>query len=209
MTTNGSTAGRERIRVWVIDQHPIFRRGLVASLNVDEVTVVGETASLGDGVAADVDVVIFAATTATLGELAVLPPTARSVAIVNAGQQAMLNEIIERGADAILGRDEVTPGVLVSAVRAVDAGATILPSGMLTELLDSAASGRRHKTGALTDREVAVLRLLADGDDTREIAGTLSYSERTVKNVVHDVLMKMNCRNRVHAVALATRQGVI
>ena len=209
MTTNGSTAGRERIRVWVIDQHPIFRRGLVASLNVDDVTVVGETASLDNGVAADVDVVIFAATTATLGELAVLPPTARSVAIVNAGQQAMLNEIIERGADAILGRDEVTPGVLVSAVRAVDAGATILPSGMLTELLDSAASGRRHKTGALTDREVAVLRLLADGDDTREIAGTLSYSERTVKNVVHDVLMKMNCRNRVHAVALATRQGVI
>jgi DNA-binding CsgD family transcriptional regulator len=44
---------------------------------------------------------------------------------------------------------------------------------------------------------------------TREIAGALAYSERTVKNVVHDLMMKLNCRNRAHAVALATRQGVI
>ena len=58
-------------------------------------------------------------------------------------------------------------------------------------------------------RERDVLRLLADGHDTREIATDLCYSERTVKNVVHDVLMKLNCRTRAHAVALATREGVI
>ena len=54
-----------------------------------------------------------------------------------------------------------------------------------------------------------MLALLAEGSDTKEIAGRLSYSERTVKNIVHDLLVKMNCRTRAHAVALATRQGVI
>jgi DNA-binding NarL/FixJ family response regulator len=61
----------------------------------------------------------------------------------------------------------------------------------------------------LSDRELAVLRLLAEGSDTVEIGETLGYSERTVKNIVHDVLMKTNCRNRTHAVALATREGLI
>jgi DNA-binding NarL/FixJ family response regulator len=61
----------------------------------------------------------------------------------------------------------------------------------------------------LAGREVSVLRLLAEGESTREIAENLSYSERTVKNIVHDLLMKLDCRTRAHAVALATRQGVI
>jgi DNA-binding NarL/FixJ family response regulator len=61
----------------------------------------------------------------------------------------------------------------------------------------------------LTARELAVLQMLADGMATREIAEELSYSERTVKNVVHDLLEKLNCRTRAHAVALAIRHGVI
>lgn len=61
----------------------------------------------------------------------------------------------------------------------------------------------------LTDREFDVLRLLADGSTTREIAEDLSYSERTIKNIVHSVLQKLNCRTRAHAVALAARHGVV
>jgi DNA-binding NarL/FixJ family response regulator len=53
------------------------------------------------------------------------------------------------------------------------------------------------------------LRLLAEGSDTRGVAEDLCISERTVKNVVHDVLTKLNCRTRAQAVALATREGVI
>ena len=51
--------------------------------------------------------------------------------------------------------------------------------------------------------------MLADGESTRGIAQRLNYSERTVKNIVHDLLAKMGCRTRAHAVALAARQGVI
>ena len=76
--------------------------------------------------------------------------------------------------------------------------------------MESLARGTtRGAPGPLAPRELGVLRLLAEGDDTRDIAGKLSYSERTVKNIVHDLLVKLNCRSRAHAVALATRQGVI
>jgi DNA-binding NarL/FixJ family response regulator len=61
----------------------------------------------------------------------------------------------------------------------------------------------------LTSREVTVLRMLAEGEATRGIAQQLNYSERTVKNIVRNVLEKLGCRTRAHAVALATRNGVI
>lgn len=107
---------------------------------------------------------------------------------------------------AVLVLRALSPSRLLSCVRAVTDGDAISPEllcGMLPEPGGDAA-GRQ-----LTEREFAVLRLLADGDSTRDIAGRLSYSERTVKNIVHDVLVKLNCRTRAHAVALATRRGVI
>jgi DNA-binding NarL/FixJ family response regulator len=61
----------------------------------------------------------------------------------------------------------------------------------------------------LTDREIKVLKLLADGQDTAEVGRRLFYSERTVKNIVHDVTSRLNLRNRTQAVAYALRQGLI
>lgn len=81
---------------------------------------------------------------------------------------------------------------------------------LAAQLLGPERAGRPDgSTHALTDREFDVLRMLADGESTRGIAERLNYSERTVKNIVHDLLAKMGCRTRAHAVALATRQGVI
>jgi DNA-binding NarL/FixJ family response regulator len=61
----------------------------------------------------------------------------------------------------------------------------------------------------LSDREIQVLKLVADGLDTRDIAVALNYSERTVKNVLHDVTSRLQLRNRSHAVAYAIREGLI
>jgi DNA-binding NarL/FixJ family response regulator len=61
----------------------------------------------------------------------------------------------------------------------------------------------------LTPREAEVLRLVADGLDTCEIASRLCYSERTVKNVLHDLNTRLQLRNRSHAVAYAVREGLI
>jgi DNA-binding CsgD family transcriptional regulator len=61
----------------------------------------------------------------------------------------------------------------------------------------------------LTERELGVLRLVADGLDTGEIAQQLAYSERTIKNIIHDITTRFHLRNRSHAVAFALRQGLI
>ncbi|CAM5282882.1 response regulator transcription factor [Streptomyces californicus] len=65
-----------------------------------------------------------------------------------------------------------------------------------------------HFTG-LASREVDVLRLVAEGYDTADIATKLAYSERTIKNVLHSVMTRLQLRNRSHAVAYAMRQGLI
>src|SRR5436309_792731 len=61
----------------------------------------------------------------------------------------------------------------------------------------------------LYPREVEVLRLMAEGLDTTQIAHRLVYSERTVKNVLHGLMTRMHLRNRPHAVAYALREGLI
>ena len=71
------------------------------------------------------------------------------------------------------------------------------------------SSPRGLRASGMADREVRILRLVADGLDTREIAHELSYSERTVKNVLHDVTTRFHLKNRSHAVAYAVREGLI
>jgi DNA-binding NarL/FixJ family response regulator len=104
---------------------------------------------------------------------------------------------------------DATPSSVVSCVRAATRGGSISPEllGQLLLLGDEAAADAGEPQ--LSDRECEVLRMLADGESTRVIAAQLSYSERTVKNIVRDLLIKLNGRTRAHAVALATRQGVI
>jgi len=111
---------------------------------------------------------------------------------------------------AVLIIKAMTPTRLLACVRAVTRGGGSVSPELFSQLMpmpdDSPPGFRPHE---LTARELAVLQMLADGMATREIAEELSYSERTVKNVVHDLLLKLNCRTRAHAVALAIRHGVI
>jgi DNA-binding NarL/FixJ family response regulator len=101
----------------------------------------------------------------------------------------------------------------------------VLPRTALDRLTDSVLAAARGRSAslreqvealahegagaALTPREVDVLRLMAEGWDTAEIAGKLCYSERTVKNVIYAMTNRLNLRNRPHAVAYAVRAGVI
>jgi DNA-binding NarL/FixJ family response regulator len=101
--------------------------------------------------------------------------------------------------------------ILEAARSALDGGAP-MPAPLVRTLVDSmralAASGRRHGTG-LSERETEVLRLLAEGLSTAEVAARLSYSERTIKNVLHEMITRLGLRNRTHAVAYAIRKGVV
>lgn len=122
----------------------------------------------------------------------------------------------EAGAVGILRRQEASHERLVGAVRAAAAGEGVVSPDLVTRLLLQIGRLQREVLGprglrpsGLTDREVRVLQLVADGLSTSEIAVEMSYSERTIKNVVQNVVRRFGLRNRAHAVAFALREGLI
>ena len=91
-----------------------------------------------------------------------------------------------------------------------------MPPDLLGRLLEQVGRLQRQVLAprglafsGLTPRETEVLRLVAEGHDTSEIASRMCYSERTVKNVLHDLTTRLQLRNRAHAVAYAMREGLI
>jgi DNA-binding NarL/FixJ family response regulator len=122
-----------------------------------------------------------------------------------------MEDAVKAGFAGVLIREEVAPASLVAAVQAVACGVGSIPPAVLAPLLNGrgCSSGPPVDRGVLAGRELNVLRLLAEGSTTREIAGELCYSERTVKNIVHDTLAKLHCRTRAHAVAVMARQGAL
>ena len=200
-------------RIWIDDRNSIFRRGMVSCISAAGFTVTGESAGLKPFPdISTVDILVFDVDDTGIQRVAGLASDApaRLVGVASVPQEDMLLHAVEAGLAGLLIRSELTPERVVGCLQAVANGAGSLPPHLLTNLVEN--SVRRNNDGGsrrLADRELDVLRLLAVGGDTKGIANELCYSERTVKNIVHDVLMKMNCRTRAHAVATATRQGFI
>ncbi|MER6167979.1 helix-turn-helix transcriptional regulator [Streptomyces violaceorubidus] len=141
---------------------------------------------------------------------------ARAVLVIGAIRESELLDVVECGVGAIVWRYEATAHRLVQAVLAASRGDGDLPADLLGRLISQVGTLHRGAAGrpgapslGLAPREVDVLRLVAEGLDTGEIAGKLSYSERTVKNVMHGLTTRLHLRNRAHAVAYALREGYI
>ena len=134
----------------------------------------------------------------------------RCIGMAESGSSALMEGAVKAGFAGLLIREDITPASLVAACRAVACGVSSIPPAVLAPLLGRGnGSGSPVDRGVLACRELSVLRLLAQGSTTREIAGELSYSERTVKNIVHDTLAKLHCRTRAEAVAVMARQGAL
>lgn len=140
----------------------------------------------------------------------------RLVLVASEIDDAGLVAAVEAGASGLVRRCEATAERLVATIEAAAAGDGTVPPDLLGRLLDQIGQLQRAVLGprgltfsGLTEREVAVLRLVADGLDTAQIATKLCYSQRTVKNVLHDVTSRLHLRNRSHAVAYALRHGLI
>ncbi|MFF0219853.1 helix-turn-helix transcriptional regulator [Streptomyces vinaceus] len=127
---------------------------------------------------------------------------------------------IAAGARGLLRRREADVTRLSRAVLAASRGDCTLPPDLLDRLLERSGAGGRAGAGSdggtdpwaaagLSDRERSVLRLVADGHETNEIAKQLCYSPRTVTSVVHDITQRFRLRNRAHAVAYAMRVGLL
>jgi DNA-binding NarL/FixJ family response regulator len=140
----------------------------------------------------------------------------RVVLVVGSVDGVEVLAAVEAGVTAIVRRCEATPDRLSTAIRAAATGDGHLPPDLLGRLLQQVGDAQRKATaptgltfGGLTQRELTVLRLIADGYSTSEIATRMAYSERTIKNSIHDLVSRFHLRNRTHAVAFAVRQGLI
>jgi len=140
----------------------------------------------------------------------------RIVLLVSRVDDRSLLAAAEAGVTGVVRRSEATAGNLSAAIRSASAGEGTLPPDLLGRLLRQVGQLQRQVLSprgltfsGLTEREAAVLRLLAEGLDTAEVGQRLFYSERTVKNIIHDVTSRLELRNRSHAVAYAIREGLI
>jgi two-component system NarL family response regulator len=216
----------EEIRVLVVDDEPLFRRGMITALSSgDRLRVIGE-ASDGNEAIGKVEelrpnvIVIGVKAHADDNLEAIrcirgkrLPNTVRIVAVSD--ENSGLFEAVKAGVDGYLLRD-VAPEELVSAVTHVARGeATLSPeaTARLLRYFRSLAKKRAEQQavsdGSLSEREREILQLMAKGDSNKEIGSKLFITEHTVKAHIRSILRKHHLKNRCQAVAWATKEGVI
>ena len=206
------------MKLFVVDPHTIYRRGLAACLEgLPEVTSVGHADSVRNAwedealFAADL-IIVDHAMNGGMDFVAAAAEAAGAPVVVCSSQvsEDAVLAALQAGAAGVLRKETLTTESLASAVRAAASGTGVVTSELLRELLDGLAPDYDKPVAArLTDREQQVLSLIAAGHPTREVAQQLCYSERTVKNVLHDVVTKLNARSRSQAVAHAVREGLI
>jgi DNA-binding NarL/FixJ family response regulator len=212
------------VRLLVLDEHVIYRRGLAASLAaMDEVDAVDEARTVEEAWAeprlTDADVVLVDPDLEGGYEFIRDVRERTDANVVVCSSTAEEHEVIaavQAGAVGFLRKDTLEAETLAAGVRAAAAGAGVMPPELLGALLRNLSrvsqdvlEPRGLSLSWLTAREKQVLRLVADGHPTREVARQLCYSERTIKNVIHDAVMKLNARSRSQAVAEAVRAGLI
>ena len=206
----------EQTRIAVCGDVPLSRAGLVTYLD-------GQSgfAVLPDGRLHEAQVIVVSAERLTTGVVARLREAAREIGVpvvllVDELSEAELLLAVECRVVTVLPLRSVTAELLAHSVQVAVTGGGLMPPKLLGDLVRHVRHLRQEPSGphglgaaGLTPREIDVLRLLAEGFDTGDIAGKLCYSERTVKKVVSGVTRRFDLRNRPHAVAFALRAGVI
>jgi DNA-binding NarL/FixJ family response regulator len=143
-------------------------------------------------------------------------PSQRIVLVSGLLQRRHLPRVFRAGVVCVLARRDATPRRIARAIFACHQGEAVLPGQLTRWLLDEIRfvqqdllASQHLEPGGLTTREVEVLRYIAQGDETTEVAAKLNYSERTIKKILQDLLVRLRLRNRAHAVSYAMRVGAI
>ncbi|MEW2549381.1 response regulator transcription factor [Streptomyces sp. NPDC047002] len=207
------------IRVLLVDDHQVVRRGLRTFLEIqDDIAVVGEAGDGDEGVARTEelrpDVVLMDIKMPgsdgidALRKLRELDNPAKVLVVTSFTEQRTVVPALRAGASGYVYKD-IDPEALADAIRSVHAGHVLLQPEVAQALLaqDDPASGQGRGT-SLTEREREVLALIADGRSNREIARALVLSEKTVKTHVSNILMKLDLADRTQAALWAVRHGV-
>jgi len=199
------------IRVVVVDDHELFRLGVIDTLEADgDLTVVGEAATAGEALRLArselPDVLLLDLGLPDRSGLEVVEELAREraacriVVLTVSEEDESLFRALEAGAAAYVVKG-VERSELLHAVRSVVSGQRYVSPRLAADLLRRMAPGFAPATilASLSEREAAVLGGIARGETNREIGETLALSEKTVKHYVTNVLLKLNARNRVEA----------
>lgn len=213
---------RDRLRVMVIDDHTLFRRGLSELLERRGIEV---CAAVGDGeegcrLVAELqpDVVLLDLRMPGLDGLSVLrrlsayDPNLTSVILTTSGDEQDLVTALRAGARGYLLKD-IEPEQLVSALGSTVNGEIVVAPEMTSILAKIVRGGELQppepeRFAALTPRELDILRELAEAQSNKEIARTLDIAPGTVKLHIRSILRKLDVRSRVEAAVVAVEEGI-
>ena len=226
--TEPLSAGEERavetIRVLIVDDHDLFRTGLRNLLEEQGVQVSGEAASgteavrsvreiAPDVVVMDLNMPGMGGVEATL-HIAAIAPLTRVVVLTISEEDADVMDAILAGACGYLLKN-ASIDELMAGIRAAWRGESLISPGIAAKVLQRvrATSAQPEIADAirseLSDREIEVLKLIANGKDNAVIAAELHISPKTVKNHISNILMKLQIDNRIQAAVYAVRSGIV
>jgi DNA-binding NarL/FixJ family response regulator len=217
MSREPPATSSRRINTLVVDDHAVVREGLRRLLSQEEdVTIIGEAAS-GEEAVIQVrrrrpDVVLMDARMPGMGGIRAMQeilsehPQVRTVVFTAHGEEELLWESLDAGADGFVLKDSEGP-TLIGAIRQVVAGEPYVDERLAPDFLRQLS--RPRTTGVLSARERQILQLLADGCSNREVSERLVLSVETVKTHVKHILAKLHAEHRTQAVAIGIRESLI
>jgi DNA-binding NarL/FixJ family response regulator len=218
-------ATSDAIRVLIVDDHDLFRAGLRTLLDEqNEVVVVGEAAggaeavrivseSAPDVVVMDLNMPGVTGVEATR-QISAIAPLTRVVVLTISDQDGDVMDAIFAGACGYLLKD-ASIQELMQGIRAAAVGESLISPTIAAKVLRRVRSSssqpdiERTIRAELSEREIEVLKLIANGKDNAQIAGDLHISPKTVKNHISNILMKLQIDNRIQAAVYAVRSGIV
>jgi DNA-binding NarL/FixJ family response regulator len=216
--------GLDELRVLVVDDHDLFRTGLRNLLEDQGVNIVGEagTGEAAIRIAADLapDVVIMdlnmpgAGGVETTRRLSTLAPLSRVVVLtISADDEDVMNAVMAGACGYLLKDSSIQE--LIAGITAAAAGESLISPQIAAKVLQRLRAQSKDADAAetikaeLSDRELEVLKLIANGKDNAQIASELFISPKTVKNHISNILMKLQIENRIQAAVYAVRSGLV
>jgi DNA-binding NarL/FixJ family response regulator len=214
----------EDVRVLIVDDHDLFRSGLRNLLEEEGVQIVGE-ASAGQEALKIVrelapDVVVMDLNMPGMGgveatrHISTIAPLTRVVMLTISDQDNDVMDAIMAGACGYLLKDSSIQD-LIAGIRAASLGESLISPTIAAKVLQRVRAASRQPEiettirAELSEREIEVLKLIANGKDNAMIAGELHISPKTVKNHISNILMKLQIDNRIQAAVYAVRSGIV
>jgi DNA-binding NarL/FixJ family response regulator len=214
----------DELRVLLVDDHDLFRSGLVNLLSEHGLHVVGE-AENGDVALRLVrelapDVVIMDLNMPgppgvdVIRQMTSIAPLTRVVVLTISADDSDVINAVMGGACGYLLKDS-SVDQLIAGIRSAAAGESLISPQIAAKMLQILRAQRSSVDAAetiraeLSEREIEVLKLIANGNDNAAIARALFISPKTVKNHISNILMKLQMENRIQAAVYAVRSGIV